>query len=140
MKIFSAREEDVHQGWVWIKNPKIPVRSIVKITNADNGHSIYCEALQIDNNFLEKYNQPPRATIKDPSNSLVISYWYRSALGCVETKTEVNLAVEARQSYWGQYKASTHHPQVVVRLAARLAGIGLILGVIGLILGIVGLF
>ena len=75
-----------------------------------------------------------------PSNALVIGAWYRAGLGILESKTEVALEVSACNSWWGQFKACTGHPQVVVRLAAWLGGIGLALGIVGLILGIMSVW
>ena len=55
MRIFASLREDAQQGWVWLQNSNFPARSIVKITNPKNKKSIYCESLQIDNNFLRLY-------------------------------------------------------------------------------------
>ncbi|MDD5277837.1 MAG: hypothetical protein PHR16_17405 [Methylovulum sp.] len=139
MKIFAALEKDAHEGWVWLYNPNLPARCVVKITNPANRKSIYCEALQIESNFLKQYNQTPRINITEPSSTIVIGAWFRASLGGLETKSEIPLKIESRQSCWGQYKASTSHPQAVVRLAANLGGIGLILGIAGLVLGIISL-
>jgi hypothetical protein len=140
MEIFNAREEDAHQGWVWLQNASLPARGVIKITNPNTRKSVYCEALQIDANFLKSYNQSPRRTITKPEETLVIGAWYRAGLGEIGTRVEIPLTVCASNSWLGQFLASVGHPQVVVRLAAWLGGTGLILGVIGLILGIVSLW
>lgn len=140
MKIFAAREEDAHQGWVWLENDSLPARSVIKIRNSQNRRTVYCEAMQIDKNFLKQYNQAPRHTIEDHSNALVIGAWYRAGLGILQSQTEVSLKISACNSWWGQFKACTGHPQVVVRLAAWLGGIGLALGILGLILGIISVW
>lgn len=139
MQIFAAREDDAHQGWVWLQDPTLPTRGVVKITNPAAGRSVYCETLQIESNFLNQYNQPPRCTITDPKNTLVIGAWYRAALGGIATQANVPLKIQTCDSWWGHYKASASHPQVVVRLATHLGVLGLILGLIGLVLGIVSL-
>jgi thiosulfate reductase cytochrome b subunit len=136
MKLFAAREEDAHQGWVWLQDSALPHRCVVKITNTANGHSVYCEALQIESNFLSQYNQSPRYTITDPKSSLVIGAWFRAGLGGVESQTELSLKVQACWSWWSQFRACTDHPQVVVRLAAWLGGLGFVFGLAGLILGL----
>ena len=128
MKLFAARDEDAHQGWVWLKNPALSSRCIIKIENPANGKCVYCEALQIENNFLEQYKQPPRYPITDPETSLVIGAWYRAGLGGIETQSEVPLVITPCRTWWGKFLACTGHPQVVVRLASWLGGIGLLLG------------
>ena len=139
MLIFAAREEDAHQGWVWLQDPALRARGVVKITNPATRRSVYCETLQIESNFLNQYNQPPRFSITDPKNTLVIGAWHRAALGGIMTQTDTPLKVEPSNLWWGHYKASVDHPQVVVRLATRLGAIGFILGLIGLCLGIASL-
>lgn len=136
MKIFAAREEDAHQGWIWLKNPDFSALCVVKIKNSTNEKCVYCEALQIEENFLMKYNKPPRYNITDPESSLVIGAWFRAGLGGIKTQSEVPLTVTPCSSWWGQFRACIDHPQVVVRLATWLGAIGLVLGVLGLALGI----
>lgn len=140
MEIFGAQEEHAHQGWVWLQMTSLPPRGVVKITNLTTKRSVYCEALQIDANFLRIYNQSPRRNITNPETTLVISEWYRAGLGGISTRTDVPLTIRACNSFFGQFLACIGHPQVIVRLAAWLGGIGLILGVIGLVLGIASLW
>lgn len=139
MKLFAALREDTQQGWVWLKDQNLPTRSIIKINNPANGKVVYCEALQIDNNFLNVYNTPPRKTISNPENVMVINGWYRSKLGGLDTQSEVDLNIKPSNCWWGKLKACTDHPQVVVRVAAWLGAIGLFLGILGLILGVLSL-
>lgn len=136
MKLFAALSDDAHQGWVWLQDASLPARCVVKITNQANGRSIYCEALQFENNFLTEYNKPPRFTIEYPASSLVIGAWFRAGLGNLRTQSEVSLSIKRCSSPWGQFRACTHHPQIVVRLATWLGGIGLVLGLIGVVLGL----
>lgn len=138
MKIFAAREEDAHQGWVWLQNPCVPARCVVKITNPANGKIVYCEALQMESNFLSQYNTPPRIPIENPSASLVIGAWFRASLGGLSTQSDVALKVKPCRTWWAKFRACTDHPQVVVRVAACLGGVGLVLGVVGLVLGFIG--
>jgi len=140
VRLFAALLDDAHQGWVWLQDPALPARSIVKITNTANGKSIYCEALQIERNFLTQYNQSPRYTITDPASSLVIGAWHRHGLGGLRLQSDAQLSVQAANSWWGKFAACIDHPQIVVRLSAWLGGIGLILGVIGLVLGIISVW
>ncbi len=140
MKLFAAREDDAHQGWVWLQRSSLPARSVIKIRNPMNGNCVYCEALQIDDNFLKNYNQSPRFTITQPSDTIVIGAWYRAMLGGIQSQAELPLEITTCNSWWGQFKYCTGHPQVVVRLATWLGGIGLLLGLIGLVLGIISIW
>jgi hypothetical protein len=143
MQIFAAREEDAHQGWVWLQNPSLPARCVVKITNPANRKSVYCEACQIEGNFLRKYNQFPRITIDNPASAIVIGGWYRHLLGELRTRTDVGLKVQPCHWGWGwwwKFRACFGHPQIVVRLATWLGVIGVVLGIIGFVFGIASLW
>ena len=140
MKIYAARDEDAHQGWVWLQNPTFPARCIVKIKNLSNGLSIYCEALQIENNFLNKDNQPPRIYITDTASALVMGEWFRAALGGVQTQQEPSLLIEPCNSGLARFRACADHPQIVVRVAAWLGGIGLALGIVGFLISLISLY
>ena len=148
MKLFAALHDDVHQGWVWLQDDRLPARCVVKITNPTNGMSVYCEALQIDTNFLEKYNHSncpaachamTRFTITDPTSSLVVGGWFRAKLGGLTTQSDVPLTIKSSDCLWGKFKACTDHPQIVVRVAAWLGAIGLFLGIVGIALGVLSL-
>jgi hypothetical protein len=138
LKIYAAREEDAHQGWVWMQRPELAPRGVICVLNPANDAKIHCEALQIERNFLDSYNQPPRLTISDPASALVIGEWFRAKLG-IKTQEEIQLQIRPCRTWYGQFKACTDHPQVVIRVAAWLGVVGLILGVIGLALGIISL-
>ncbi|MFJ0380053.1 hypothetical protein [Bordetella bronchiseptica] len=139
MKVFSALKDDVHQGWVWLENTSLPPRGVICITNLSNGKRIYCEALQIDGNFLKNYNISPRISITEPKDSVVMGAWYRSGLGVSATQVNINLQIKACNSLIGKFRASIGHPQIVVRQGTWLGGIGFLLGLIGLVLGILSL-
>jgi hypothetical protein len=136
MKLFAALHDDTNQGWIWLQDAQLPARCVIKITSPKNGKCIYCEALQIDTNFLRKYNQSPRINITDPVSSLVINDWFRVKLGGLATQSDVPLTIKPSECWWGKFKACTDHPQIVVRVAAWLGAIGLILGIVGLVLGV----
>ena len=112
---------------------------MVKITNSASRKSVYCEALQIDENFLAHYNQSPRRNISDRACAVVMNEWYRSRLGCSDTQTEYPLEIKRANHLCGKFCACIQHPQIVVRLATWLALLGLALGVIGVLLGIAAL-
>ena len=137
--IYAALNEDVHQGWMWLQHASLPLRAIVKVTAIDTGRSVHCECLQIDENFLKRYNQEPRIPIHSPSDALVVGEWYRAALGIVGTRSSAEISLRVCKTPLGQIVACIQHPQVVVRVAAWLGAIGLLLGLAGLGLGILSL-
>jgi hypothetical protein len=139
MKIYAARDEDIHEGWVWIQDPTLPPRVVVRILNPANRMAVYCEAMQIDQNFLRLYNQPSRLPINQAQGALVIGAWYRAKLGGFSPQSEVPLEIERFDSWIGHFHACIDHPQVVVRQGAWLGGLGLVLGLLGLALGILSL-
>lgn len=133
-KIYASLREDVQQGWVWLLDPSLPPRSVVKILNISTGKSIYCEALQIDSNFLDFYNNPSRFKISSPDEALVISQWYRASLGGLSTQSTVKLIIKPCNSFFGKFLACIHHPQIVVRVAAWLGFVSILLGLLSLVL------
>lgn len=110
----------------------------MKLTARDTGKSVYCEVLSIDQNFLREYNKPPRIKIADPDSALVAAKWYRQRLG-VETRTEAEIEPAPANCAWGRFRACLDHPQVVVRLAVKLALWSVALGLIGVLLGVFSL-
>jgi hypothetical protein len=136
-RLFAAREQDAHQGWVWLKDATLPARGIIKIVNKTTRASVYCEALQIDDNFLKQYNRSPRIPITDPASILVIGAWYRKKLGHESPQSDVTLKISSCNSAWGHFKACTDHPQSVVRLSSWLGFLGLALGVLGLFIAFI---
>jgi hypothetical protein len=135
--IHAALRDDISEGWVWIDG--LPSRTIVRIINEENGKSVYCEALAIDDNFLRSYNCAGRVTIDKIAKTLVLSEWYRRTLGNVETQRQYDLSVSIRDNMCGQLLASLDHPQIVVRLAMRLAILSVSLGIVGVLLGAISL-
>jgi hypothetical protein len=139
MKIHEARDEDIHEGWVWIQDPALPPRVVIRIRNPATRKAVYCEAMQIDANFLRLYNRPGRLPIGNARDALVIGAWYRAGLGGLAPLSDVPLDIERHDSWAGRFRACIDHPQVVVRLGAWLGGLGFILGLLGLGLGLLSL-
>jgi hypothetical protein len=136
-RVLVALRQDMNEGWVWLSDGEFnEPRSIIRITNKENGKRIFCECLQIDDNFLKEYNQPHRISIKKDDNVIVMNEWYRRQLGGIEPKATHNLEICAANNFWGRFMASVGHPQVVVRLATWLALISVALGFIGVFLGV----
>ncbi len=137
MKVYAALTDDISEGHVWVERPGFPERCVVKIRNRGNGQTVFCEALQFETNFLNQYNQSPRATIENPAYSIVMSYWYRARLGGLETQKDYPLDVTAAPPLWGQIRASMQHPQLVIRVAVWLGIVSVALGVLGFALGVI---
>ena len=137
LKVFASLSEDINNGWIWVPESLVDERTVVRIKNKKSGKVIFCEALQIGENYLKRYNTNDRTyRIIDKGGSIVMSEWYRKKLGITETQIDIDFDVVKKDNPWSHLRASLHHPQIVVRLATWLSGIGLLLGVIGLFLGI----
>jgi hypothetical protein len=136
MKIFAALNNDINEGFVWLKWTELRPRSIVKICNPQMAKVVYCEALQLEDNFLKRYNEVRRFKIDEPNSSIVMGGWYRTALGDLQTQRDYPLRIEPAHHWLGKLRACTDHPQVVVRVAASLGLLSLLLGVIGALLGV----
>lgn len=45
-RVFTALKEDINSGWIWIENPIIKERTVIKITNLDTGDNdthLFCD-------------------------------------------------------------------------------------------------
>jgi hypothetical protein len=138
--VFAATPEDINSGWVWLGSPTLPSRIVVRITNKKAGKSVYCEALQIDDNFLNIYNVSGRIPICKPDEALVANAWYRKRLGPVETQSAYELEVEFVDNFRGRLRSCLQHPQTVIRLATWLGIMSVGLGILGVVLGLIGVW
>ena len=135
-KVLAATRQDMNEGWVWLSQHDFAPRSIVKIRSRVNNKVVYCEALEIDENFIKEYNQNPRVSINQSESTIVVNGWYRNRLGGIGTKQDHDLEVSGANGFWGKFRASAGHPQVVVRLATWLAVISVGLGFLGVCLAL----
>ena len=151
-KLYAALHEDIAEGFVWFEEKQSSARCIVKITYSQNGRrrSVFCEALQIERNFLRRYNKDkvPKFTIEinkggSFASPMVMSHWYRARLSPKEpltTQVEYCFEIVAfdrlYNRWYGKLRACMHHPQVVVRVGVWLGVISVILGVLSLFLGV----
>ena len=133
-KVLASTRSDMNEGWVWLSNHDYAPRSIIKIKNKSNGTVVYCEALEIDDNFTKEYNQSPRVNIDPTEKTIIINGWYRKRLGGIKTKESHDLEISEGNGLWSKFRASIGHPQVVVRLASWLGVISVALGVLGICL------
>jgi hypothetical protein len=137
MKIYACLDDDISEGFVWLKRSGLASRSVVKITNPEGGRSVFCEALQLEDNFLGEYNQSPRLKIESPESSIIMSAWYRARLGNLETQRDYNLEIRAANGWWGKLRSCIQHPQIIIRVAVWLGVVSVGLGVVGVVLGVV---
>ena len=140
MKVYASLDDDISEGFVWLQKPELPARCVVKIESPDGRYVVYCEALQIEANFLKQYNQTPRYDILAPASAIVLSSWYRAKLGQLETQEEYQLEITRADNWWGRLRACMQHPQIVVRVAAWLGVVSVALGALGVLLGVVSLY
>lgn len=132
IKVLAAAREDMNEGWVWLSDHDFPPRSIVRIKNKSNKKKVFCEALEIDENFLKQYNQPPRININPDESTMVINSWYRKRLGSIQKKAFHELEISEANCWYGKFQACIGHPQVVVRLATWLGIISVGLGILSI--------
>jgi hypothetical protein len=142
-RIFAAVSDEASEGWIWFKDPSFPTRTIVKVRNPKTGRIVFCESRQIDANFVEGYNERPHTqNIEDNAEALVISAWYRDALGGFETtcqsKKQVELDITPARirvefGVWGSLRAACHQPNIAVRVGTRLGVLGAWLGLVALV-------
>lgn len=124
-----ALAENIEAGFVWLSTPKIESRTIVRIINHDNSQKVYCQSLNIDQNFCSKYNKgKKKTTINEENSYIVTSKWYRDKLGIEKNKNvslEVKTANSKIENMWWAYQAAKKHPENAVRLSTRIASISL---------------
>jgi len=138
-RIYASLNDEINAGWIWIGTPTLPSRCIIRICNLANGKKVYCEALQIEDNFTNRYNKDGRCTINDAKSSMVINAWYRKKLGDLATQTDQDLDITSADNWWGKVRSCVQHPQVIVRIGTWLGIISVGLGLLGVALGILSL-
>lgn len=139
-KIYASLYEDITAGWVWIGKRECIQRAVIKIKNKTAGKSIYCEALEIDGNFINKYREKTGKLIDSQERALIINEWYRKRLGNLEPQKEYDLEIKYRIKLFGKIKAIMEHPQEAIRIASWLAFLSIVIGVLGLAMGLISIF
>ncbi len=135
-RVLASLRDELNQGWVWVTNSGLESRCVVRITNKKTNKAIYCECLEIDENYIFYYNNHPRENIDKNKATITISAWYRKKLGGINTKTNQELEIRSANHWYGKLRANLQHPQVVVRMATWLAFISVGLGALGVCLGL----
>lgn len=139
-RVHTALHEESSSGWIWASRPELRARGVVRITNHANRRSIHCEYREIDTFFLKRFNRgkPDEASeMKMQENPIVISWWYRAALGILEIGKDVDLDLTPeRLKLIGVIRAGSQHPDVITRLATRLGVLGVWLGVTSIVVSL----
>jgi hypothetical protein len=156
-RVFSALHEDTDKGWAWLyleDTGGFVSRTTIKIVSPDVKRSVYCEYRAIDSNFIKRYDrseftrciyfankhetQSGQLDVASLGKVVVLSDWYRQALGGIETthgardgqKLEI---YKPRFALWADLRAACQHPEPGVRVATRVAILGTWLGVTALL-------
>lgn len=146
--IRAALADEANEGWVWVQeirqDKNLDARTIVTIRQPGRWRSVYVEVRTIDDNFRRQYNAGDRTHICCNLPTIIMSEWYRDFLGLQKTCTD-NRTGRSRLSVrktricgWRSIRATSHHPDPVVRLATRLGVLGIWLGLLGVWLGLWG--
>jgi hypothetical protein len=135
--VFAALSDQTNEGWIWFCNPSLRTRTIVRMHHLETDRVVYCESRKIDPNFLAQYKQSARE-IENPDEALVMSEWYRNALGGFATTSITGVQIKlditpAKIPGWRSLRASCHHPDIAVRVGTRLGVLGAWLGLVGLV-------
>lgn len=144
--LYAALHDETDKGWLWSRKEGTLTRTIVLLRNRASKRSVYCEYRELDHSYVKQYNDahqafdPKYSLPTNPAkwqNVLVLSGWYRDALGRLKSQTNVDLEiVEPSFSSWAALRAACQHPDPGVRVSTRLAVIGTWLGLVGLLFGI----
>jgi hypothetical protein len=138
--VYAAIADEANEGWIWF-NSDLPTRTIVKVTNDRTRRSVYCASRKIDEDFLNNYNdsEKRKKISRDGRDTLVMSAWYRDALGGFKTTARscgqrIRLTITpSRFPLWGTIRAACHHPEIVARIGTRLGVLGAWLGLTALV-------
>jgi hypothetical protein len=157
-RVFAALHEDTDKGWVWLLLKECEgFRSRMTIKISRGQHSVYCQHRNFDENFVRKYDSSDETTSmyfgieekdharqKDlardavrhrvkvvlPEDVIVISGWYRRALGDLKRGSREQLTITKPWfSPWADLRAACQHPEPGMRIATRIAILGTWLGV-----------
>ena len=140
--IYAAREEEFDSGWVWLSDDnRLYSRAPVVLYCPATKRKTFCEVRLIDENFRKRYSRDGRACITEgnENEALVMSQWYRDALGGLKTSaTNCNKKVKIRIRRpffllgWRAMRVGVHHPDIAVRVGVRLGVFSAWLAVAGI--------
>ncbi len=149
-KIYPCLISDIDQSNVWVSGV-ITSRTELSIKNPKNGKKIVCDGMNIDADYIRRYdgrfdnhkNKPSKYhKIVEKRNAVVtMSAWYRDKLeiGKTEIDSAANVELEIKTvSKWrfgNRIKACMQHPQVAIRMATWIGIISTLLGVVSVLCG-----
>ncbi len=125
--IRAALHEETDKGWVWLCLNRKTFGSRMTIKISHEKKSVYCEYREIDSKFVKLYNCGRTRKIEEEGKFVVISDWYRKALGIEETKeteqpTGPTLTIsKPRWALFADIRAGCQHPEPGVRMATQIA-------------------
>lgn len=138
--ILPARKEDIEQGYIWIKNSEIEIRTLVKINNIESKKTIYCEALNADVYYLNGIKNKKIDEDNRPDTSIIfMNAWYRNQLKIIEHKRYFLLIEPIKKwpfTWFALYKYYCLHPNSAYRFATTISIVSLVVGLIGLLTGV----
>lgn len=139
-RVHAALHEESTSGWVWSKVDNVESRSLVRIVSKTTNKSVICEYREIDSFFLHYFNARRRDGSQEMTmveRPVVISSWYRGALGIKGIGHDVELNITPVRLRWlGSIQGGCQHPDVVVRLATRLGVLGVWLGLTSVMMSV----
>jgi hypothetical protein len=131
--IQAALHGESSSGWIWAARSELLARSFVKITNKRNRKSVICEYREIDSYFIKTYDCASEEKCAEPlrldKNPIVMSLWYRHALGIKNEGIYEDLSIDPISSKFSVIRAGSQHPDPMVRLATGLGLVGVWLGI-----------
>jgi hypothetical protein len=156
--IRSSTQEESNIGSVWIGGPacNFKERRLIIIWLPKRWwRPLFVDARRLDWNFKERYNDDPKrlqdatkgrvpipwAERRPTFNTIVMSEWYREALGIQRSTGRDNRAHRAKLGHcsvcwlvgwFGWLRAGCQSPDPVARFATRLGVLGAWLGLLGL--------
>lgn len=160
-KVYAARSEDADKGLVWLYDEDFTSAQTIILKNRKKkkwlvfNRTVHCTYRELDHNFIVEYNERkhtrkidpcdlwlcyPKSAYKEADQQklkgfLVISEWYRNALGGFKTgEGPVELVIKKPWlSPWANLRAACQHPEPGVRVATRVAILGTWLGIVGVL-------
>ncbi len=151
-KIYPCLNSDIEQSNIWVSGV-MSSRALLLIQNPQNGKKIFCEGLNIDTDYIRRYDnrfanykdKPKKYhEIVEPGNVVVtMSAWYRDILGIEKTKigteadVELKISLVSNLNFVNRLRVCFQHPQVAIRMATWIGIVSAVLGIVSVLCGII---